>query len=138
MDHKEKRFESDIETYLLAEGGYTKGTMETYDKTKAIDFPTLIKFIAASQPTEWKAYQKTYSQDPSTQLYTRLSEEISEKGLIHVLRNGISDRGHRLKICYFKPESNLNPQILKKYNENILTCTRQFYYSPNNQNSIEL
>ena len=49
MDQKEKRFESDIETYLLAEGGYTKGTMETYDKTKAIDFTTTDNIVNANR-----------------------------------------------------------------------------------------
>ena len=39
----EKNFEADIEQYLLTEGGYTKGTQETYDKEKAIDLDTLIR-----------------------------------------------------------------------------------------------
>ena len=38
MDIKEKRFEQDIESYLLSpEGGYTKGDLSTYDRAKAID-----------------------------------------------------------------------------------------------------
>jgi hypothetical protein len=33
----EKRFEQDIESYLINEGGYIKGGQATYDKSKAID-----------------------------------------------------------------------------------------------------
>lgn len=44
MDTTEKRFESDIESYLLSEGGYIKGDQKTYDKAKAIDMATLIRF----------------------------------------------------------------------------------------------
>lgn len=45
MDTTEKRFESDIESYLLSEGGYFKGDQKTYDKAKAIDMATLISFL---------------------------------------------------------------------------------------------
>ena len=42
MDYKEKRFEEDIEHYLLNKGGYTKGNMSTYNREKAIDMDKLI------------------------------------------------------------------------------------------------
>ena len=45
MDYKEKRFEQDIETFLLSQGGYTKGNMSTYDASNAIDLPKLMEFI---------------------------------------------------------------------------------------------
>lgn len=47
---KEKKFEADIEQYLLTEGGYTKGTQATYDREKALDLDTLIRFIKDTQP----------------------------------------------------------------------------------------
>ena len=56
----EKNFEADIEQYLLTEGGYTKGTQETYDKEKAIDLDTLIRFIKNSQPKEWEKFERKY------------------------------------------------------------------------------
>ena len=37
MDIKEKRFEEDIETYMLSNGGYTKGSDATFDREKGID-----------------------------------------------------------------------------------------------------
>ena len=45
METKEKNFEQDIESWLLNEGGYVKGTMATYDKKRAIDMPVLISFL---------------------------------------------------------------------------------------------
>jgi type I restriction enzyme R subunit len=41
METKEKNFEADIEQYLLNEGGYIKGTMDGYDKKRAINMPVL-------------------------------------------------------------------------------------------------
>lgn len=54
MDIKEKRFESDIEEYMLTHGGYTKGNLKTYDREKAIDMPKLVEFIKKTQPKECK------------------------------------------------------------------------------------
>lgn len=138
MDYKEKRFEDDIENFLLSHGGYVKGNMQSYDAEKAIDMGTLIKFIKVSQPKQWERYIRNYKDDAENKLYKRLNEEIENNGLIHVLRNGINDRGVKLNIAYFKPESSLNPDIIKLYNDNILTCTRQFAYSTENHNTIDM
>lgn len=138
MDYKEKRLEDDIENFLLSHGGYVKGNIQSYDAGKAIDMGTLIRFIKASQPKQWERYLRNYKEDAENKLYKRLNEEIQNNGLIHVLRNGINDRGVKINIAYFKPESSLNPNILKLYNDNILTCTRQFAYSTENHNTIDM
>ena len=57
MDKREKRFEADIESYMLSKGGFTKGDMTTYDKDKAIDLPKLIEFIKKTQPKAWQRYE---------------------------------------------------------------------------------
>lgn len=139
MDTTEKRFEQDIETYLLSEeGGYLKGSIATYDKARAIDMLMLKTFIINTQPKAWERYCRVYGAAADNQLYKRFDDEVRTKGLIHVLRNGIKDRGIELKVCYFAPFSGLNPELIQKYNSNILTCTRQFYYSTQNTNSLDM
>ena len=135
----EKRFEEDIEAFLLSEeGGYEKGNMSTFDKKKAIDMAKLISFISSSQPKEWERYQKTHLDKAEEMLYKRLQESISKFGLIYTLRHGIEDRGIKLQIVYFMPTSSLNQDLIEKYNKNILTCTRQFAYSPENNKTIDI
>lgn len=56
----EKNFEADIEQYLLTKGGYTKGSQATYDKEKAIDLDTLIRFVKDSQPKAWERFERKY------------------------------------------------------------------------------
>ena len=138
MDYKEKRFEADIEHFLLTKGGYTKGDMSTYDREKAIDMPKLIEFIKTTQPKQWERYKRNYRDEAEKKLYKRFNEEVEAHGLLHVIRHGINDRGVRLKVAYFKPESTLNQDVIDKYNANILTCTRQFKYSTENENSIDM
>lgn len=138
MEVKEKRFEQDIESWLLKYGGYTKGDQSTYDRSKAIDMPKLISFIKETQPKQWDRYVNTYKGDAERKLYKRFHEEVETNGLLHVLRHGIKDRGIKIDMTYFKNETTLNPEVVKKYESNILTCTRQFKYSTENENSIDM
>lgn len=138
MDIKERRFEQDIEAYMLSNGGYTKGSEATFDKEKGIDLSKLIKYIEATQPREWERYQKIYGSDSISKLYKRFDESVDMHGLLHVLRHGIEDRGIKLKFASFKPETSLNPAVIEKYNANIVECIRQFHYSTQNNNSIDM
>ena len=135
---KEHKFEADIEQYLLTEGGYTKGTQATYDKEKAIDLDTLIRFIKDSQPKEWEKFERVLGAKAKAELYKTLQDNILKYGLIHTLRKGIKNRGIEIKLCYFAPTSNLNPELTEKYQKNIMECTRQFVYSKDVKNSIDM
>ena len=138
MDESEKRFEQDIETYLLSDGGYVKGTMATYDKEKAIDLPVLVDFIQRTQPKEWKKQVTRYGENAPLQLYRRFQDVVTSFGLLHVLRNGFEDMGAKFKVVYFAPPSGLNEDLVKKYEANTLTCTRQFAYSTKNHNTSDM
>ena len=137
-EDNEKRFEQDIETYLLTEGGYAKGSQENYDKTRAIDMDQLLNFVQETQEKEWKRYVRNYGDDAPRKLFKRLNDEIESNGLLYVLRNGISDRGAKIKIAAFRPESTLNEKVIHDYQANRWTVTRQFAYSTQNHNTLDM
>lgn len=147
MDTSEKRFEFDIEQHLIshgyeqfngqdAAGNWVK--TRQHDLDKCIYMDVLCEFIAKTQPKEWAKYQKFYGDKAADKLYHRLETTITNQGLLHVLRNGIEDMGCKLRVCYFKPESDLNPLATERYEANILGCTRQFRYSPAHNNTIDM
>lgn len=149
MDKSEKRFERDIESFLIsAEGGYIQFNGQDkdgnwihnrqHDVAKCIYMDVLCEFIAKTQPKEWAKYTKYYGDKAADKLYHRLETTISNQGLLYVLRNGIEDMGCKLKVCYFKPESELNPLAIERYEANILGCTRQFRYTTANTNTIDM
>ena len=149
MDKSEKRFERDIESFLISpEGGYiqfcgqdTEGNWvhtRQHDISRCIYMDVLCEFIAKTQPKEWAKYTKYYGTNAEDKLYHRLETTISNQGLLYVLRNGIEDMGCKLKVCFFKPESELNPIATERYEANILGCTRQFRYSTANTNTIDM
>lgn len=149
MDTSEKRFERDIESFLISkEGGYVQFNGQdkegnwihnkSHDLGKCIYMDVLVEFIEKTQPKEWTKYKKYYGDQACDKLYARLETTISNQGLLWVLRNGIEDMGCKLKICYFKPASNLNVLDAEHYAANILGCTRQFRYSPKLGNTIDM
>lgn len=135
---KERQYEQDIEHYMLVENGYIKGNQKTYDRERAIDLSKLISFIKATQPKQWQRYERNYGADSENKLYKRFQESVSNNGLVYVLRHGIEDRGAKIKFVAFKAETDLNQKIIDDYNANILECTRQFKYSTDNENSIDM
>lgn len=137
MQDNEKRFEEDIESHLINHE-YRKLSMQGYDVSKGIYLDILVEFIKKTQSKSWERYIKYYGDEAPNKLYRRLEDSISHHGLLHVLRNGIKDMGIDLFICFFKPESELNPTLVERYEGNILGVTRQFAYSPFNNNTIDM
>ena len=46
FDLKEKRFEQDIEEYLITEGGYAKGDPSKFDRKLALDTESFLRYIS--------------------------------------------------------------------------------------------
>ncbi len=56
MEENEKRFEQDIESYLLSEdGGYVKGNPQDFNRECALNRKDLFTFIQDSQKNEWES-----------------------------------------------------------------------------------
>ena len=136
MDTSEKRFEQDIETYFLNHD-FRKVMPSTYDKEKML-FPDILEeFVSTTQPKAWARYTKLYGASALDKLTRRVNTALSETNVLDVLKKGIKDMGIEIKLCYFKPSSNLNQDLVKLYEGNICGITRQFAYSKNNNNTID-
>ena len=136
MDISEKRFEQDIETYFLNHG-FRKVLPSMYDKEKMLFSDVLEEFVSTTQPKAWARYTKLYGASAVDKLTRRVNTAISESNVLDVLKKGIKDMGIEIKLCYFKPSSNLNQDLVKLYKGNICGITRQFPYSKNNNNTID-
>ncbi|MCD7770264.1 MAG: DEAD/DEAH box helicase family protein, partial [Oscillospiraceae bacterium] len=134
----EKQFESDIEaSFLSPAGGYTKGT-DTYDPNLGLYVNTLIDFIQRTQPREWARFVKQNQTDPALKFCRALNTACDGDGLITVLRHGFKHRGITFRVCYFRPESGLNQIAAEQYAANVTEVYRQWYYSADNHNSVDM
>ena len=135
---REIALEDAIEESLLTNGGYIKGSADDFDKDFALDRKNLFAFLKESQPKEWKSSDAIHGAKIEEKILERLTKEIDIRGMLDVIRNGITDYGVRYKLAYFKPSSNLNPETERLYNLNRLIVTRQVKYSKKNNNSIDI
>lgn len=137
IETKERTFEQEIEYCLIHECGYKKGDPAAYDRELAMDTTAVIDFVKVTQPTEWAAIVKRHGADAEIGFLKRLKDELNNRGMIDVLRHGVTDLGVEVRLCYFKPGSGMNQTATTLYNKNVLQVTRQVHYSLANENSID-
>jgi type I restriction enzyme R subunit len=70
----------------------------------------------------------------------RLNDQIQAKGIIEVLRKGITDgfTDTKLHLFYDKPVSAYNVEANTLYKANIFSVMRQVYFSPNDKKSLDM
>lgn len=143
MNESEKVFEEFIEAYLTSEaGGWKKATDDGYcseeSRSMALDIVTLTDFVQSTQPMAWKRFERMCTISPIRQFYKAFDNAVAQDGLISVLRHGFKHRGINFRVCYFKPESELNELAVANYQKNVCQCIRQWHYSEQNKNSIDM
>lgn len=141
MAENEKQFESNIEAFLISpDGGYEKATDAGYTASSdmALDIHTLVGFVKATQPIMWQRFEKQCNSDPYRKFYKCFEDAVQMDGLLSVMRHGFKHRGMDFKVCYFKPESTLNDVAVKRYEQNVCQCIRQWHYSQQNNNSVDM
>lgn len=141
MAENEKQFESNIEAFLISPaGGYKKSTDAGYTLSSgmALDIQTLVGFVKATQPIMWQRFEKQCNSDPYKKFYKCFEDAVQMDGLLSVMRHGFKHRGMDFKVCYFKPESTLNDTAVKRYEQNVCQCIRQWHYSEQNNNTVDM
>jgi type I restriction enzyme R subunit len=137
LNPTEKKFEDHIERYFES-CGYSSTYFSHYDRNLCLIRDQVIDFIKQSQPENWGRLEEIYNLDVESKVLSRISSEISKRGILDVLRNPVVDRGVYINLCYFQPKSDLNPDHLRLYKLNKFTVVRQVHYSNLNENSIDM
>lgn len=143
MNESEKTFEEFIESYLISEeGGWAKATdaglRSEESRGMNLDVVTLTDFVKSTQPMAWRRFERMCTINPVRQFYKSFENAVTQDGLISVLRYGFKHRGINFRVCYFKPESELNDLAVENYKKNVCQCIRQWHYSEQNTNSIDM
>lgn len=135
---KEKNFEADIESFFISKaGGYKKGDA-TYNPSCALFKDTFIEFIKKTQPKAWKKFEFAYGNNTEKKFVTFFNDAVERDGILKVMRKGFKCGGVDFKACYFKPESTLNEDDIALYNSNIWHCYRQWFFSADNNKSVDM
>jgi type I restriction enzyme R subunit len=121
-----------ISAAKAAGSGWLAGNPKDYDRTYAFDVPQLFQFLQATQPETLKKLgiaEYKDSKDINRQKFlARLSNEISKRGVIDVLRKGV-DHGPLHFDLFNGTPSPHNAKAAALYAQNRFSVTRQLRYS---------
>jgi type I restriction enzyme R subunit len=133
--HTEARLEDAIVDHLRTQGGYvfvdySKGAAAgRFDKARALDPALVLGFIQATQAKLWQSLKDIHKGETDKVVLDHLVKELEIKGMLKVLRQGFKCYGKKLRVAIFAPNNNMNPDTLTLYGQNVLSVTRQLYYS---------
>lgn len=138
--HQEKVFEAHIVACLTGDQGYIeRDCPSNYDVAHALDTELLFRFLKDTQPDAWQTLEDHYSTRAEAEVLKRLEQALKQNPTHVVLREGIKLVPNiQFTLCFFKPASNLNPDLTRLYEANILSVMRQVAYSAKSKNAIDL
>jgi type I restriction enzyme R subunit len=135
--HSEGAFETVIETKMLA-NGYVAQFASAFDRGLAIFPETVLDFIRATQPKEWKALEALHGDKTGSQILADLTKWMDREGSLATLRHGFKCYGKTLRVAYFKAAHALNPELEARYAANRVGITRQLHISKTSEKSLDV
>lgn len=137
----ELKFQNDVIAQLLA-NGWQLGSPAKYQRDTALYTEDVLAFIKATQTTEWEKFSRLFPIDTDKQFIEHLAIQLNKAdtnamdkvlrtyGTLGVLRHGLKIRNARFSLCQFKPEHDLNPATIARYQQNCLRVVPELVYSP--------
>ena len=108
--------------------GWSPGNHHDYNREYCVDLVQLRAFLNTTQPEAATALRLTEDGPTRRRFLARLQGEISKRGTIDVLRNGIRHGPHELALFYGTPSAE-NEKAKRRFEQNRFTVTRQLHYS---------
>ena len=111
--------------------GWICGHSEDYDHEYCVDLAQLTAFLRSTQPKLADMFDLDEGSPTRLKFLARLQKEISNRGIIDVLRHGIRHGPHDICLFYGTPSAG-NDKARKFFELNCFSITRQLRYSRNN------
>jgi type I restriction enzyme R subunit len=134
----EKSFETAIEQHLLTVGGYLKGDAKGYDRARGLFPAETLKFIAESQPTEWSKLGDIFGADRDSQVIATVSDWLDKNGTLESIRRPVKIANQFIRLAFFPPANQMNEVLLGQVAKNRVTITRQVFFNPNSNQSVDV
>lgn len=123
---------------VYAPGGYVLGRATDYNRDVALDTVQLLVFLQATQPTVVTALELASEGIKRTQFLHRLQGEITKRGVVDVLRKGVSHGPAHVDLYKLLPTPG-NVSAAENFGKNIFSVTRQLRYSNDeSQRSLDM
>lgn len=128
-DISEAGLEATIVAQMTApEVGWVEGDPADYDREFALDLTQLAAFLEETQPEVAEAVEIRDDGTVRRRFLARLQGEITSRGIVDVLRNGVKHGPLSVDLFYGAPSVG-NPDAVERYAANRFVVTRQLRYS---------
>ena len=108
--------------------GWIGGAPNDYDREFCVDRVQIEAFLKATQPEVAESLALDEGGPTRRKFLARLQGEVSKRGVVDVLRNGVKDGPHHVELFYGTPSPG-NPAAAERYAQNRFSVTRQLRYS---------
>ncbi len=140
--HQEYVLQNHIVELLVAGEGYEpRDPVTDYDRALAMDRDLVLRFVQKSQPDAWDRLYRQQKGNAEEYFLKQLERNLNirERGLLDVLRNGITIIPNiRFQLCFPRPASALVPERIREYDANILSVMKEVEYSTRHGNRIDV
>lgn len=136
--HTEDRLEDAIEHQLVELDRYQEGSSSDFDADRAFEPARILAFIQKTQSKLWNSLKSIHGDDTEKVVLDDLYKTLETQGMLNVLRYGFKSYGKKIKVAFFAPSTKLNPETLELYDANVLSFTRQLYFSKNDKKSLDV
>lgn len=128
-DISEAGLEATIVGQMTApEVGWIEGSAADYDREFALDLVQLATFLEETQPQVAEAAEIRRDGTERRRFLARLQGEITSRGIVDVLRNGVKHGPLSVDLFYAAPSPG-NVSAVERYAANRFVVTRQLRYS---------
>ena len=125
-------------TARYAVGAYVEGKPADYNRDVALDTAQLLAFLRATQPKVIETLELNSEGIKRTQFLHRLQGEITKRGVVDVLRKGVSHGPVTVDLYKLLPTPG-NTTATENFDKNIFSVTRQVRYSNDeSQRSLDM
>ena len=127
----EKDFQKFLLERLEQDNGYIVRKASHFDRLFAMDRELLMQFLNTTQSDTMDYLRKIYKTDLEDTIVSFINAESTKSrgNLIDVLKHGIEISSKKLELMYTKPATTFNPDLTKKYEQNIFSVMEEVWAS---------
>ena len=127
----EKDFQKFLLERLEQDNGYIVRKALHFDRLFAMDRELLMQFLNTTQSDTMDYLRKIYKTDLEDTIVSFINAESTKSrgNLIGVLKHGIEISSKKLELMYTKPATTFNPDLTKKYEQNIFSVMEEVWAS---------
>ena len=111
--------------------GWIPGSSADYDRESCVDLAQLSAFLRDTQPDTAEAFALDGDNITRQRFLARLKRQVTDRGVVEVLRNGIRHGQHNISLFYATPSAG-NERAQELHALNRFSITRQLRYSGRN------